>query len=458
VAPFFDRDFAARLDRLGPFETAPHLAVGVSGGADSLALALLADRWVRARGGRITALTVDHALRAASAEEAARVGQWLAARGIAHRVLSWSGPKPAAGLQAAARAARRALLTESCRQLGILHLLLAHHADDQAETVMMRIVADSGPDGMAGMAAVVEDDDVRIARPLLDVRHDQLVAYLRSLGQEWIEDPSNRDARFTRIALRGLGAEPGQALGSAARWARERSDREGWTSGFLAQAASVYPEGWIALDLAMLRAAPESLAGRAVARAVTTVGGRAYPPRGDSLLRLIGELRAGSAAAGYTLGGCLLRVRKDRLHVIREPAAIAPHIAIEAPGCYVWDARFAVTMRGRVHTGMRLAALGEAGWVRLLAADKSLKNLAIPAAVGVTLPTLSDLDGVLEVHHLSYRRKGADPDSVRVVSAVFRPRQRLCEAGFAAFELSPPSWGDTRLTAADDSPPEPWRS
>jgi tRNA(Ile)-lysidine synthase len=452
VAPFTDRDFAARLDRLGPFEAAPHLAVGVSGGADSLALTLLANRWARARDGRITALTVDHGLRTASAAEAVRVGQWLAARGIAHRVLSWSGPKPGAGLQAAARAARRELLAESCRQLGILHLLLAHHADDQAETIMMRIVADSGPDGMAGIAAVVEHDDIRVVRPLLDVRHERLMTYLRCVGQEWIEDPSNRDARFTRTALRGLGAGPDEALGAAGRWARERSDREGRTAAFLAQAASVYPEGWIALDVAMLRSAPEDLARRAVARAVMTVGGLAYPPRGDSLRRLIGELRTGSSA-GHTLGGCLVRVRKDRLHVIREPAAIGPGVAVAAPGRHLWDERFALTTRGRAPAGVRLAPLGEAGWARLLTASKSLKSLAIPATVGVTLPTLWDLDGVLEVYHLLYRRKGADPDSVRVVSAVFRPRHRLCEAGFAAFEPSPPSWGDTRLTAGDDRPP-----
>ncbi len=304
MAPLFsDSDFARRLERLGPFEAAPHLAVGVSGGADSLALTLLADRWARARGGRITALTVDHGLRAASAAEAATVGDWLRGRGIAHHILPWTGPKPETGLQAAARNARRDLLTECCRRHGILHLLFGHHADDQAETVMMRVVAESGPDGLAGMAAVVEHDDIRVLRPLLDVRHEVLIGVLRGLGQEWIEDPSNRDARFTRATLRDLHSSPDEALSSAMRWGRERIGRERQSAAFLARAASVYPEGWIALDLGLLREAPEDLARRAVARAVMAVGSLIYPPRSESLVRLVAGLRAGSAAAGHTLGG-----------------------------------------------------------------------------------------------------------------------------------------------------------
>jgi len=448
-----DSGFTARLDRLGPFESAPHLAVGVSGGADSLALTLLADRWVRARGGTIMALTVDHGLRAASAEEAARVGCWLAARGIAHRVLAWTGVKPQAGVQAAARQARRDLLADHCRRHGILHLLLGHHADDQAETVMMRVVAESGPDGMAGMAAAVEQDDIRILRPLLDVRHEQLVEVLRAVGQEWVEDPSNRDARFSRATLRSFGASPAEACSSAAQWGRERREREGQIAGFLARAASVYPEGWMVLDLEQLRAAPEDLARRAVARVLMTVGGLAYPPRGESLLRLVDELRRGTSAAGHTLGGCMLRLRKGVVQVLREPAAVGPDVPVEGPGRYIWDHRFAVSVAGRGTRHTRLAALGEAGWATVAEADKSLKSLAIPAPARAALPALWDLDGVLEVYHLLYRRKGADPDSVRTVSAVSRPRHVLCEAGFAAFEPSPPSWGDTRPTAAGDRTP-----
>jgi tRNA(Ile)-lysidine synthase len=451
VAPHLsDRDLAARLDRLGPFESSPHLAVGVSGGADSLALTLLVDRWARARGGRITALTVDHGLRAGSSEEAAQVGAWLARHGIEHRVLTWTGLKPAAAIQAVARDARRALLAGYCRDHGILHLLLAHQADDQAETILMRVVAGSGPDGMAGMAAIVEQDDVRLLRPLLDVRHEQLVALLREAGQDWIEDPSNRNPRFSRSHLRDNASSPDEALAAASSWGRERQAREQSTAAFLAQVATLHPEGWVSLDLAQLRAAPQDTARRAVLRAVMAVGGLAYPPRGDRLARLLGDmLGPDGETRGRTLGGCVVRVSRGRLLVLREAAAIGEDVLIDASGRHLWDDRFAVSTRGSVPPGARISALGKAGWSALVAVDKSLKSLAIPEAARIALPALWDLDGVLEVYHLLYRRKGADPDSVRVVSAVFRPRQVIAGAGFAALEPSSPSWGDRAVAVAD---------
>ncbi|HZD25370.1 MAG TPA: tRNA lysidine(34) synthetase TilS, partial [Alphaproteobacteria bacterium] len=150
--PLTAAEFAALMAPFAPFEATPALAVAVSGGADSLALALLADGWARRRGGVATALTVDHGLRPEAAAEARRVGRWLAARGIPHRILRWRGDKPATAVQAKARAARYALLADWCRRHGVLHLLTAHHRGDQAETVLMRLAHGSGVDGLAGMA------------------------------------------------------------------------------------------------------------------------------------------------------------------------------------------------------------------------------------------------------------------------------------------------------------------
>lgn len=451
AAPLSGPEFAHRLERLGPFGSAPHLAVGVSGGADSLALTLLAARWAKPRGGRVTALTVDHGLRANAAKEAAIVGSWLHRHGIEHRVLRWLGEKPKAGIQAKARAARRNLLDAYCREQGILHLLLAHQAEDQVETVLMRIVAESGPDGMAGMAAVVEAADMRILRPLLDVPHERLVATLQQAGQEWIEDPSNRDPRFARSTMRDVATHPEAALRASAAWGDERAAREADTAAFLGRYAAIYPEGWAELDLAALQAAPEPLARRALVRLVMTIGALDFPPRGDRLDRLVAAVMSGTVAGGRTLGGCrVMMARSGSLRLVREAAAIGPDIAVTGPGHYFWDGRFSLRIAGRRGPGaMRLSALGEAGWTALKAEDKSLKSLAVPAAARVALPALWDLDGVVNVYHLLYRRKGADPDSVGVVSAVFRPRHPLAGAGFAAFQPSPHPWGKPKATAAE---------
>lgn len=165
-----------------PFEASPEIAVAVSGGRDSMALALLAAGWAAARGGRVVALTVDHGLRPEAADEAHRVGGWLAARGIAHQILTWNGPHPARGVQAAARMARYRLLEGWCAERAILHLLLGHQRDDQAETVHMRAERQSGGVGLAGMPAVRETARLRLLRPLLGFPRRRLAATLRAAG------------------------------------------------------------------------------------------------------------------------------------------------------------------------------------------------------------------------------------------------------------------------------------
>ena len=300
---------------LGPFEPAPRLAVAVSGGSDSLALCLLADRWARARGGTVVALTVDHRLRPESGAEAAQVRRWLAARAISHRTLRWEGSRPVSGIQEAARAARLALLVGWCRQARVLHLLLAHQQEDQAETVLQRLAHGSGIDGLAAMAPVrlatePAGNGVRLLRPLLPVSRNALMATLALWEQPWIDDPSNRDARHARprlgAALAQLGTEGLSAARLATLAARAADDRaalDALCTDLLAECAHPAPAGFVTLDRSALRRAPPALALRALSRAVTTVSGAPYPPRSDRLERLVHRL-LGDGVKAATLGGC----------------------------------------------------------------------------------------------------------------------------------------------------------
>ncbi|HET6222664.1 MAG TPA: tRNA lysidine(34) synthetase TilS, partial [Dongiaceae bacterium] len=195
-------EFARLMASFEPFERAPVVAVAVSGGRDSLALAVLAHEWAIARGGRIVGLIIDHALRPESAAEAAATEALLGRHGCDAETLRWVGTKPPTGLQEAARVARYRLLREACHQRGVLHLLVAHHADDQAETVAMRAARQSGLDGLAGMAGAVELPEVRLLRPLLGIPRSRLTATLLARGVPWIDDPSNADPRFERARLR----------------------------------------------------------------------------------------------------------------------------------------------------------------------------------------------------------------------------------------------------------------
>src|SRR5262245_2974116 len=186
-------------------------------------------------------------------------------RGSAHRILVWHGAKASSGIQAAAREARYRLLGEACRREGALHLLLAHTRDDQAETVLLRLAAGSGPHGLAAMPPIQESAGYRLLRPLLDAPRRRLRATLDALGQDWIEDPSNRDERFARIRVRRMlahvgGAEHAVALASAVEeLGRFRARQERAIAGVLARAVSIFPEGYARLDSGALAAAPPEI-------------------------------------------------------------------------------------------------------------------------------------------------------------------------------------------------------
>jgi tRNA(Ile)-lysidine synthase len=306
---------------LGPFEARPIIATAVSGGADSMALALLLDRWTRARGGAVIALTVDHRLRPEAGAEARRVGNWLAARGIGHRTLIWKRPKgvPTSALQAKAREERYRLLTGWCRRQGVLHLALAHHAGDQAETVLMRLARGAGFDGLAGMSQVLSRHGVRLIRPLLAVDPQRLRTGLAAMGQDWIEDPSNRDEGFERIRWRHLIPSGLQLpiAGAAAEIGQERCRRERALAELLAR-ARLNP-GQAELSLSLLLAAPPEQALAGLARLLMAVGGAPYPSRRESLERVLFNLAAGGPSR--TLGGCRVVARRGRLLILAEKAA-----------------------------------------------------------------------------------------------------------------------------------------
>jgi tRNA(Ile)-lysidine synthase len=324
--------FSDSLDRLGGFEPAPRLAVALSGGADSLALMLLAQGWARRRGGTAIGLTVDHRLRPESADEARQIAAWLAARDIPHCILVWQGEKPQTGLQAAARAERYRLLEEHCAAAGVLHLLLAHHAEDQAETLALRQEARSGPSGLAGMAAIVERPFCRLLRPLLTVPRQELRRYLQENGQAWIEDPSNRDARFARVrvrqALAGDPARQAALLADAARYGQQRREQDRAVARLLARAVLAQGDHHddldITLDRILLTDAPPEVGRQALVRCLMHVGGQPYAPRLARLDRLWRKLCTGPLARQATLGGCLLRPvsrgGQDKIRLVRETA------------------------------------------------------------------------------------------------------------------------------------------
>lgn len=434
ISPIKQAEFARLMADVGPFEATPHVAVACSGGGDSLALTLLLHDWAEKRSGRLTALVVDHRLRPESASEVRRVRQWLRQRGIRHRVLVRPDMPLAGNLQAAARDARYRLMSDWCGANGVLHLALGHHLEDQAETVLLRLARGSGVDGLAAMAKIFETRRVRYVRPMLDLSRDRLRATLRARQQPCIEDPSNDNAEFQRVRLRRAqpildteGLTAWRLAATAASMARARAALERAAAACLAQCATLYPEGYCLLDEGPLRAAPEEVALRCLARVVSCIGGRAYPPRLHRVEGLYAALMAeGGLGGGRTLAGCRIVRWRKKLLICREARAAAGVCPADLGGR--WDERFQVAPS--THGGLEIRRLGQDGWRDAHRRRPDLAALPLPPAVRPSLPAFWDLDGVVYIPHFRYVRPDPTFDPSAIPEVTFYPARPLTTAEF----------------------------
>ena len=276
------------------------LGIAVSGGPDSLALLLLA---AAAFPGRIAAATVDHRLRPEGADEAAEVERICNALDVPHATLRSERP-PDGNIQSAARALRYRLLADWARREGLACLLTAHHVDDQAETLLMRLLRGAGLAGLAGIRPRVELAGIPVLRPLLGWRRAELAAIVERAGLDAASDPGNRDERFDRARLRRRLAqtewlEPEPLARSAAALA-EAEEALDWTARRLREERIERDSDGYVLDP---RDLPAELRRRLVLFVLETMD-RGAVPRGDEVTRLLATLAAGGTA---TLAGVRCR-------------------------------------------------------------------------------------------------------------------------------------------------------
>lgn len=423
----------------------PPVAVAVSGGADSMALLLLCRDWLNqfddADGcDRLLALTVDHGLRPESATEARQVADWCRAQGIAHQTLRWTEDKPAGCIQAAARQKRYALLEAACIDAGIGDLLLAHHREDQAETLLLNLMRGSGVHGLSAMQPVSAQGRLRLIRPLLDFPKSALRATLHAAGQDWLEDPSNHDSHYARVRMRTLyqhlvddGMPPDRLTATAAHMQRARAAIDHYTDELLSQAAAVADAGIAWLDASVLSAAPEEVGLRALARLVTAIGAQRYTPRLNRLENLYAWLCEKPGAGGRTLSGCQLLPHRGRILILREMASIGPDLDLEPGQSGNWDGRFDVSLSraaasqyaGQTHLTIR--AVGEAGMQQIRALRTEQPASDLPAIAMRVMPGVWGGDALLAAPHLLYHHPQATL-SQGAVTLNFAPRHPvLCK-------------------------------
>lgn len=376
----------------GPFpadQSRYRVAVAVSGGADSLCLGLLAHRW-RARS---VALIVDHGLRPDAAREAQETQEILTRRGMEAHILRLTHLSKMRGVQARARAARYDILTQWCRQHGIMDLLVAHHRRDQAETYFLRKEKQSGASGLAGMAAARFTPDVRIIRPLRDAHPQRLRATLDAENIKWVEDPSNLNAQFRRVAIRQSVSKQDieSALIATHRHAVLRQEAETILAAYCGQ-LTPHPFGFV-------RIAGELPSADILARICQAVSGA---DRAPSRRRLV-KLR--EAPQDTTLGGVWFFQRRHAgvtrgWCLVREPDAAAQVIDVDgvAPAeSLVWDQRW--RLQGRPVPGITIRRLGRAA--------SQFKTRDLPSRCLMALPAIWRDDQLIAVPHFGFCKEAA---------------------------------------------------
>jgi tRNA(Ile)-lysidine synthase len=367
-----DRVQAALDRRLDPTSTAP-IAVGFSGGGDSLALLRMTLDWARARGRPVLSLTVDHQLQPASAAWTREAVAKASALGAHARALAWTGNKPATGLSAAARRARHALLATAAREAGAKVLLLGHTADDIAEAAAMRAEGSSvsDPRDWAPSPAWPEGRGVMLLRPLLDQRRADLRAWLDGQGETWLDDPANDDPRSARARAR-------QALAGAAPPIVTSEPR--------------VPPAFEGDPLGVIRLRRDVAAAH-LAAACLCAAGTDRPPRGERLERLVARLRAGEAFTA-TLAGARIEAAGEGVIVCRDAGetargGLAP-LTLSPGESGVWDGRYEIAAFEAPITVRALKGLA----ANLPPRQRSaLKN--VPAGARLALPAFIDADGVV---------------------------------------------------------------
>lgn len=401
--------FAAALAGLS-LPPQPRIALAVSGGGDSLALCLLFQEWAAEKSATLLALTVDHGLRPDSAAEALKVQDILRPLGIPHKILRWTGGKPESHLQERARAARYGLLTGACREEGFDYLAVAHNLEDQAETFWMRLAHGSGLDGLAGMAAARDLGGVTLIRPLLGLTRQQLRDVCAAACTEWIEDPSNANEKYLRVRLRQMeellaaeGLTP-QRLGDVLqKLGAARAALEAVTTALETQVVTYYGEGYAALHLAPLAAAPADIQRRLLSRLLQKIAPQDYPAGFDALEGLRDALAA-PEFAGVTLAGAeVAPAGAGAVFFLREAAALPPAAPLREG--LVWDRRFRFT--GYPPESLEVRPLGDTGLAalrkKLAASSPPAAHLArLPHKLRRQLPALFEGENLVAVPHLSW--------------------------------------------------------
>ena len=331
--------------KIHSLSTENRVAIAVSGGVDSVALLILTYQWALNGNVKINVLTVNHNLRPASSAECQYVNELAQSLNLECSILSWDEPQ---AKQNKARAARYQLLTAWCQENKVSQLLLGHHQNDQAETVLLRLARGSGLDGLCAMQELNYNNGIQIIRPLLSFTKEQLIAYLKEKNINWREDPSNKSVKYDRTLFRNYINTSHDSDHLIKRLALTATHMQRTQEAIIFYVKQEIKRcvienklGYVDINWQNLLQAPEEIAMRIILACLMIIGNKSYKPRYNNFSQLFTEIWEDKFHQARTLHGCKITKVSNILSIRREVSAISDQEIIVEPGKkIIWDGRF----------------------------------------------------------------------------------------------------------------------
>ena len=300
-------------------------ALAVSGGSDSLCLAYFSKIYSYEFGNKIHVLIVDHKLRKKSGNEALKVKNILRKRKISSKILTWKGKIPKSNIQKNARFIRYSLISNYCSKKNIKYLITAHHADDQIENFLIRLLRGSGLTGLSSMSLKTKYNNyLKIIRPFLNLKKKDLKYVTLNYFKTYIKDPSNKDEKFLRVRIRKYrrnmekeGLDTRKIIKTVDNLESANQALNFYKNKALYKHVSFIAKNKCLINKQIFSNEAGEIIFKSFSDILSLISGKYYPPRSKKVINLIDRIKK-SKFIKSTLGGCVVEERDNFILISKE--------------------------------------------------------------------------------------------------------------------------------------------
>ena len=397
--------------------TGKNVAIAVSGGADSLALAIISNKFKYKYNYKLIAFTVDHQLRKEAAKEARHVKKLIQDIGIDHYTLVWREEKPNTKIQESSRIARYNLLSEACNKYECNSILLGHHADDQVETFIIRLEANSGLDGLSCMQEknkiLTSYGQINLIRPLINTRKKTLIEICKNNNISWIEDPSNLDMKYSRTKIRKLLQESDVFENfnhSVALFGKLKLATYKIIYNYMKDSIKFNETGICKMSLDNFKKLPNVFQKSLLNNLIKIVGGKKYP-RKSSIINGVIKKIISLENKNTTVGGVYIIINKDSILLSRQiDNSLKAQTLISDKN--LWDRRFIVCNNTK-NKKITIGPLGEKDYLLMIKLNK-IQKPSINFNAIKTIPTIRVLEEIVSIPHLLYWKSNFWKNNIKI--------------------------------------------